>query len=77
VKPKLDVRTSKYEQNVHTADTNIVANMPVISPEHWKACGMAKMPVPSDALSKWVNVSPSLEHNNEKTYEFISSGGER
>jgi len=26
--------------------------MPVISPEHWKANGMARMPVPKDALSK-------------------------
>lgn len=55
--------TSKYEQNVHTADTNTVANIPVMSPAHMKACGMAKIPVPKDALSKWVNVSPSLEKN--------------
>lgn len=46
------MRTSEYEQNVHTNDTNTVANMPVISPEHWKACGMARIPVPRDALSK-------------------------
>jgi len=46
------ILTNEYEQYVHTKDTNTVANMPVISPEHWKANGMARMPVPRDALSK-------------------------
>lgn len=46
------ILTSKYEQYVHTNDTNNVANIPVISPEHWKASGIARMPVPKEALSK-------------------------
>lgn len=44
--------TSEYEQKVQTNDTNMVANIPVKIPEFWKACGMARIPVPRDALSK-------------------------
>jgi len=44
--------TSKYEQYVHTAETNTVENTPAISPAKRKACGMARIPVPRDALSK-------------------------
>lgn len=35
--------------------------MPSTRPEYIKAAGMARIPVPSDALSKCVSVSPSLQ----------------
>lgn len=45
---------------MHTSAVRMVAKMPSARPEYMKATGMARMPVPSDAFSRCVTVSPSL-----------------
>lgn len=41
--------------------TKIVANIPTTRPASLKASGIANIPVPREALRRWVSVSQSLK----------------
>lgn len=47
---------------MHTKAQRIVQKMPVAKPAFLNAMGIARIPVPSDAFSKCVRVSPSLKN---------------
>lgn len=56
---------------MHRNAVNIVANIPNTKPEHINANGIARMPVPSEALSKCVIVSPSLQTKKKNNYLIL------
>lgn len=48
---------------MHIKAVKMVEKIPMMRPEHMKANGMPRIPVPKEALSKCVRVSLSLQGN--------------